>query len=189
MVNCDIYPFRVRSKQLSLLPKISLEHGGSLGAGHRKKLRPIDPKRPIHVVLRSSRATGAWSFLRLRHKKQVHRLLERTSKRFQIRVYRYANSGNHIHLLVQCRKREHFQNFLRLFSGQVAFAITGAKKKNPVGRFWNELAYTCIVNWGRHYENVRHYLAKNVLESVSGNIEAAWRILHQTVIPPPIASP
>jgi len=114
-------------------------------------------------------------------------MIEGASRRFKIRVYRYANSGNHIHLLVGCRKRGHFQNFLRLLAGQIAFTITRAKKGNPVGRFWDTLAYTCIVNWGRHYRNVRAYLESNVLDSVLGDMELATRILHQTVIPPPAA--
>jgi hypothetical protein len=50
------------------------------------------------------------------------------ARRFDIRVYDFANVGSHLHLLVRCRRREAFQGFLRSFAGIVARKVTGAKR-------------------------------------------------------------
>ena len=100
-----------------------------------------------------------------RHCKRVESLVHTAARRFGIRVYRYANVGNHLHLLVQTRKSRDFQNFLRFLTGAVAFAVSGARKGNPIGRFWEKLAYTRIVSWGREFETVTAYFIKNLFEA------------------------
>ena len=152
-------------KQLSFLPKIALEHGGEVRRGKRKITRPIDPKRPLHVVLRAPRARGKWSMLHARHRKKVEVLVQQSSRKFGVRVYRCANVGNHLHLLVQTRRRRDFQNFLRFLTGSIAFAITGTRKGRPIGRFWEKLAYSRIVSWGREFETVTTYFIKNLFEA------------------------
>src|SRR4051812_25976221 len=80
------------------------EHGGSVRAGLRKLARPFDGSRPLHIVLRSSRATGAWS-LRLRSTEvRVRETLNRLARRHGIRVYRFAAAGNHLHMLARARR-------------------------------------------------------------------------------------
>ena len=154
----------MRAHQLSFLPPPRLEHGGETRPKRRKLARPIDPKRPLHVVLRSSRARGNWSLLHPRHKGRVYGLVESISERYDVRVYRFANVGNHVHLLVQAKSRKNFQAFLRVLSGAIAFVVTGAKKGNPVGRFWDHLAYSRVVGWGKDFDRVRNYLILNLLE-------------------------
>ena len=86
----------MRAKQLSFLPKQELQHGGILSKGRRKTARPMDPKRPLHLVLRSSRAKGPWSLLHPKNERRVKHELEVTSAKYGIRVYRFANVGNHL---------------------------------------------------------------------------------------------
>jgi hypothetical protein len=43
--------------------------------------------------------------------------------------------------------------------------ITGARKANPAGKFWDHLAYSVIVNWGRHFRKVTDYVIKNLFEA------------------------
>lgn len=112
--------------------------------------------------MRSSRARGSRNLLR--HKWTVHRILQNTSKRHGIRVYRFANVGNHLHLLIQAKNREALRAFLREFSGVVAATITGATKGRPE-KFWDGLAWSKIVNWGRQFQNTMSYVLLNVLES------------------------
>lgn len=66
------------------------------------------------------------------------------------------------------------QNFLRIIAGQIAFDITGAKKGNKIGRFWDHLVYTRIINWGRHFETLQAYLIKNLLEGI-GAVDRSGR--------------
>ncbi|MEK6577677.1 MAG: transposase, partial [Bdellovibrionota bacterium] len=107
-----------------------------------------------------------WSLLHPKNKIRVHILVERYAERFGVRVYRFSNVGNHIHLLVKAPTREAFRSFLRALAGGIAFAVTGAKKRNPVGRFWSSLAYTRVLRWGQEFKRVQLYLVKNLLESL-----------------------
>jgi len=139
----------------------ALEHGGSLGRGKRKTARPIHPQWPLHVVLRSSRATGPWSLLRPELDGAIRHDLGSLARRFGVRVYQFANVGNHLHLLVRPGSRAGFQRMLRALSGMIARRVTGARRGRPAGRFWDELAYSRVVRWGRDYRAVRAYVRHN----------------------------
>ena len=158
----------MRQKQLvfpQFKPLTRLDHGGSIRTGRRKLMRPIDPKKSIHLVLHSTRAYGAWSMLRPKHFKRVRGVVDLNAKRFRVRVYQYANVGNHLHILVKVKKREDFQGFLRAISGTIARMITGAKKGNPVGRFWDALAFTRVVSWRREFLAAKFYVIQNEMEA------------------------
>lgn len=139
-------------------------HGGEHAKGRRKAARPVATKRAMHVILRSSRARGAWSLLTARNAAAVRTVTHATAKRFGIKVYRYANVGNHLHLLVQAKRRADFQNFLRVLAQGICFLVTKARKGNPVGKFWDALAFSRAVSWGREFERLLEYLEKNLLE-------------------------
>lgn len=178
-------------KQSSFLPTLNISrstaHGGGLRAGKRKIARPFDPKRPIHIVLRSSRAKGHWSMLR--HKDVIEQRLDQLANKYRIRLHRIANVGNHLHLLVSLgpernaqrstrvaralrigetryeRSRARFSGFLRELAGTIAMAVTRASKIKPAGRFWDALAFTRMLHWGREFEAGMLYLVKNLFEA------------------------
>ena len=156
-------------KQVSFLPalKISttLAYRGEVQKGKRKIARPFDPRRPLHVVFRSTRARGEWSLLRPRHRHSVERTLDSTAEACGIRIHRFVNVGNHLHLLLSAPNRMAIRSFLRRFAGEVAMRVTGASKLNAIGRFWDALVYTRVVSWGREFDTVMRYLVKNVFEA------------------------
>jgi REP element-mobilizing transposase RayT len=152
-------------KQLSFLPKPRLEHGGSIRKGRRKEARPFDPKRPVHLVLRSERARGQWSMATPKNRRLVRAALKRAEKRAQIQIYQSVNVGNHLHLVLKAPTRKALQTFLRLAAGLIAFQITRAKKGNPQ-KFWSQTAYTRLLTWGREFKNVLSYLNLNLLEGL-----------------------
>jgi REP element-mobilizing transposase RayT len=141
------------------------EHGGSLGVGKRKTFRPVDTRRPMHLVLRSSRAKGEYSMLRSRFEKRIRSAVYRYARENGVKVRQYANSGNHLHLLVQARTREGFQRFLKAAAGVIARIVTGAKKGSAFGRFWDALAYSRVVEWGRAYFTANYYVIQNEMEA------------------------
>jgi REP element-mobilizing transposase RayT len=142
-----------------------VEHGGSLGKGKRKAARPFSAKRAIHVVLRSSKARGKWSLASEENVLRVRKTTENLAKRWNIRIHEYGNAGNHLHLLVRAKSRSEFSNFLRLLAGQLAMLVTGARKGVRLsGGFWDQLAYTKLVSWGRQFERVQKYVFTNLLE-------------------------
>ncbi|MCM2276741.1 MAG: hypothetical protein NDJ89_01535 [Oligoflexia bacterium] len=165
----------VKAKYATFLPglnmkSLSASHGGELSPGKRKSARPIDPKQALHIVMRSSKARGELSMLHPRHCAHIHALAERLASRWGVRLYRYANVGSHLHLLVKVPSRAVCQRFLRELAGGIAIVVTGAKKGIPLRKnasdrgFWDHLVFTRIVRFGRDYENVGRYLVKNLFE-------------------------
>src|SRR5882757_7530573 len=126
----------------------------------------------MHFVFRSSRARGPWSFRRPANKAAVSAILERLAKRHDVRVYRAATAADHIHVLLRCRSRRNLQAFLRSFTGQVACAVTGARRGERCGKFWDDLAYSRVVTWGREFRTVRGYVLQNEREAEGS---APWR--------------
>ncbi len=175
----------MRPKQLSFLPKQSVtahrEHGGSIRGGKRKTARAIDTKSPMHIVLRSSRARGALSMLHPKKRDPVDTRAHHIARRHGVRIYRFANVGNHLHLLVKTPTRIAFQRFLRELTGVIAALMTGATKGSP-GRFWDGLAYTRIVTWGRDLKNIEQYFIKNIFEA-AGLLTRRARAAGLRVIP------
>jgi REP element-mobilizing transposase RayT len=173
----------MRVRQLSFLPKIPTEHGGSLAHRKRKTARPIDPKQALHVVLRSSQARGERSMLHPKLQPHVDAAARTIATRHGVRLYRYANVGNHLHLLVRARTRVAIQRFLRDLAGTIAIIMTGAKKSNPLAsRFWDGLAYTRIVSWGREFRTLELYFIKNLFEA-AGLLTRKAKALGLRVIP------
>jgi REP element-mobilizing transposase RayT len=166
----------VRPNAQSFLPGFSsktaaISHGGEHAQGKRKIRRPLDPKQALHVVLKSSLARGANSMLHPKHCDHIHDLTQRLAKRWGVRLYRYANVGNHLHLLVKVPSRAIWQRFLKQLAGGIAIIVTGAKKgaalsRNPSGRgFWDSLAFTRIIYFGRDFDRMCRYLIKNLFEA------------------------
>ncbi len=141
-------------------------HGGDVGRSRRKLERPVSTRRPMHVVLTSHRARGTWSLRK--HDRTVRDVLRRMARRFDVRIYDFANVGSHLHLVLRARRRDAFQNFLRSFAGVVARRVTGAERARPIGPFFSGLAWSRVVSWGRDYLGLRHYVFRNQIEGAEG---------------------
>jgi REP element-mobilizing transposase RayT len=120
----------------------------------------------MHIVMRSLVARGSWSMRRVESARMVRETLRRYARRYGIRIYEFANAGNHLHLLVRAKCRLALQNFLRVFAGLVARRVMGARKGRAVGRFWDMLAYSRVMSWGRDFHGVRAYVLQNELEAL-----------------------
>jgi REP element-mobilizing transposase RayT len=153
-------------------------HGGDLNRGKRKTLRPIDPKQALHVVLKSSKAKGELSLLHPRHCNSIEFFVKRTAKKWGVRLYRYANVGNHLHLLIQVPTREAWKRFSKELSGGIAQIVTHAQKGSALPRssdpntpesakrgFWDHLLFTRIVSFGRDFAGISRYLIQNLFEA------------------------
>jgi REP element-mobilizing transposase RayT len=145
----------------------SSRHGGGVNRGMRKQRRPLDTRRPIHLTMRSSRARGAWSLLHPRHVRLLDAFVARTARKWRIRIHERANVGNHLHLLIRARSRRDFQGFLRELAGGIAMRVTGARKSAELagGHFWDDLAFTRVVHWGRDLQRTVQYIVTNAFEA------------------------
>jgi hypothetical protein len=170
----------VQGRQLLLHPNLKprAEHGGDLRRGKRKLARPIDPRRSMHVVLRSSRAHGAFSLLHPRHAKTVTATLYRAAYRNSIQLEQVGNSGNHVHLLLKGRTRRGIQDFLREAAGRIAQLVTGARKGQARGKFWDALAFSRVIALGRKPHAVaQRYVLQNAIEGIAGWTRGRYVIL------------
>jgi hypothetical protein len=107
--------------------KKQLSFGGSLlKLSHAKTSRPLSSKQALHVVLRSDFAQGDRSLLK--YERVIRNMLLKQGRRHGVKVYRVANAGNHLHLLVRFTKRRGLQNFLRGSCGLIARKVLGAER-------------------------------------------------------------
>lgn len=143
------------------------DFGGSLIRGNPRERRPLSTKRPLHLVLRSSLARGERSFLNGRRRLAIQNLIQRAARAKGVKVYRLANSGNHLHLIVLPPSRAAFHAFIRAISGLIARLVLGAEKGRAQGiRFWDARPFTRILEWGRDYKRACSYLLQNTLEAL-----------------------
>lgn len=153
-------------KQLNFFKPSPKAHGGDLNKKKRKGRRPLDPKRPLHVVMRSSKARKRLSLLRYHH--MIDKILRNNAEQFRVSIYSWANSGNHLHILIRGKTRGEIQNFLRTVPALIARLVTGAKKGRPFKeRFWDQLVFTRVLNsWKREFKSVLAYIEWNTREAL-----------------------
>lgn len=99
--------------------------GGSLLKSHPKVKRPLVTRFPIHVVLRAN-------FSKLRLPKtyaKVNQLVYKTAKKYGIKIYKYANVGNHLHLLIKLSKLDLWRGFIRELSSKIASLVDKATRQ------------------------------------------------------------
>jgi len=147
------------------------EFGGILIKGNPREQRPIAIKRPMHLVMRSSKATGEMSFLRSIRAKKIEAVVRSVGVATGVKVYRFANSGNHIHLIILPRSREAFIAYIKAITGIIARITLGVergkKKRTSSGsQFWDARPYTRIIEWGRDFRTASNYLLQNTLEAL-----------------------
>src|SRR4051812_40771055 len=102
-------------KQLGfdILHKKSLKYfgGAYLKNSNPKEKRPISTKKAMHLVVRSTRAKGPLSFLR--NNKKISNIVYTQAKAGGIKIYRFANAGNHLHMVIRASSRMAFNSFIR----------------------------------------------------------------------------
>src|SRR5262249_47542509 len=63
--------------------------------------RPMDSKKALHLVLRSTKAVGAKSLKNKVYEERVFAIVQKHAKLNAISLYEYANGGNHLHILMR----------------------------------------------------------------------------------------
>jgi len=130
----------------------------------------------MHLVLRSSQAKGAKSFLAPHRSKKIEALARTIGLKTGVEVKSFANSGNHLHLIVLPRSRKAFRAYIRAISGVIARLTMGmergpaaGKKKAPAethSKFWDSRPFTRILEWDRSLKTAQKYLVQNTLEAL-----------------------
>jgi REP element-mobilizing transposase RayT len=144
--------------------KISDCFGGSLlKNSHAKTHRPLDSKLPIHLILRSVKGG-----MRLpKTFKLVNQTVDRVCKKHGVRLYQYANVGNHLHMLVKIPHVKRWASFIRELTGRIAQVAQGLKgPQTGLPNFWKQRPFTRIVRgWRRAFQTAKEYIHLNFLEA------------------------
>lgn len=136
----------------------------------RSKPRPLSIRYSMHLVVRSTRARGDWSFWRLHNRRQIDRILTKFSKTHRVKIISTANVGNHLHLHLRLFNISGYKRFIRAVTGSIAMAVTGSTRWNPAPgpkqKFWDLRPFTRIVIGTRDFSNVNNYIRINQLEGM-----------------------
>src|SRR5262249_51023600 len=116
-----------------------------------------------HIVLRAERSV-------LRHPRSygpVNSTIEHVCKKHGVRLYRYANVGNHLHFLVKIPGRRQWAGFIRELTGRIAQLVQGmGLLKHATKRFWKQRPFTRIVRgWQKAFQTMKDYIELNRLEA------------------------
>ncbi|MEQ1666219.1 MAG: transposase [Bdellovibrionales bacterium] len=139
--------------------------GAALNKSNPKIARPLSIKRPMHLVMRSSKARGAYSLLN--KSREVFNVIYNQGRIHGVKIYRYANAGNHLHIVILPRSTWAYKKFIRSITGLIArliMRVERGKAKNI--KFWDQRPFTRIVEWGRDFKRVSNYLLQNTLEAI-----------------------
>ena len=161
-------------KQLKLGIKAPKLHfgGAKFSSYNPNSSRPLAVKTPIHVVMRSPMAKGHLSLLFF--DKEIRKIIKKQSEAAGVKVYDFANAGNHLHFVCSLSRVDGWKQFIRALSGLIARLVLKAERGCAVGaKFWEGRPWTRILTWGRAYKTVKKYLAFNKTEAFGFSRKAA----------------
>jgi hypothetical protein len=134
-------------KQLTLLKLESKSHGGLLRRKRKGRgARPLAAKESMHLILKSSKAKGEWSFKRRENAFKIKCIFEKFAKKYHVRILSIANVGNHLHLHIQLFYRRGYVPFIRAVTSAIAMAITKRSRWNKIKvKFWDYRPFTRVI--------------------------------------------
>lgn len=138
----------------------------------RKVVRPLDRKKPVHLVLKSTHAIGRMSFLTPANRVAIEGLIRERARQFGVKIHGREIMKNHIHIVASFVNRKAFQNFLRTVAALIARKLTGARKGHPFrkdgARFFNHILFSRVVQSFADLKRMQCYLNKNAVERELG---------------------
>jgi hypothetical protein len=135
---------------------------GKRTTSYSRGRRPRSSTESMHVIFRSPHAKGAMNLRN--HQLRIRKLIFKLAFRHGVRVYKFANVGNHIHLGLRLLCESAWKAYISGLTGGIA-RIVGFKKSRSKPRFWESRPYTRIVHWGRAYQILKDYIALNEYEA------------------------
>lgn len=168
---------RSRMKQMNLLKPESKSYGGILRRKRKGRgARPLAIKESMHLILKSSKAKGEWSFKKAENAAKIRSIFERFAKKHHVQIHSLANVGNHLHLHMQLGYRRGYVPFIRAVTSAIAMAITKKSRWNKIkAKFWDARPFTRVIRGFKALLTIQDYLLINQLEGVGvDRLEARW---------------
>ena len=170
-------------KQKAFFKLDRLYYGGTYRNSRKgRRARPISCKDTMHLILKSSRAVGPWSFRAPQNKQKVIGLLEKFAVKNGVKIHSIANAENHLHVHIRLTTRHTYRAFIRGVTSAIAMAITGASRWNKIKeKFWDYRPFTRVVKGWKAFLSLRDYIHVNQIENAGASRRearsiVAWRV-------------
>lgn len=135
--------------------------GGAKLKGNPRTKRPLSSKYAVHTVLRAQKSQMRKAKVHV----AVNTSVTRICKKHGVRLYEYANVGNHLHLLIRLPSVRAWAAFIRELTGRIAQIAGELKGQEAAPNFWKHRPFTRIVRgWQKAYRLAKDYVWMNVLE-------------------------
>jgi len=130
--------------------------------------RPMDSKKALHLVLKSSHAVGEKSFKSEKFEAKIWNVISNHALKTGIKIHEYANGGNHLHLLLHARNRDDYRAFIRTITGLIARMVGNSQRGKPLKKkFWDARPFSRVVSFAKKEINaIKTYLLRNTLEAI-----------------------
>jgi putative transposase len=149
--------------------KTSLAYGGILRKSSKNRgARPLSKKDSLHVVMRSSKAKGLWSFQHSNNKKKLTEIVKSMSLKNGVQILSFANVGNHLHMHVRITNRTLYKAWIRGLTSAIAMLVAQRKGlqtlKDMKQKFWDYRPFTRVVSSLKAFLTLKDYIQINELE-------------------------
>jgi REP element-mobilizing transposase RayT len=155
----------------------------------RSTPRPLATRNTMHLVLRSTKAKGDWSFTRPKNAAEIKRITTKFANKYGVKIFSVANVGNHLHFHLRLTNRYLYRPFIRALTSAITMAVTGASRWKPLkkqarDRFWDYRPFTRVVESFRAFLNLRDYIYINQLEGygyhrIEARFIVAWDVVRR----------
>lgn len=157
-------------KQYSFFKNQSASFGGSLLFGKRKEKRPLSTKKPMHLILKSEKASAQLSFVN--HRRIIENIFYKLSTRYGVKVAKLAVNFNHIHVVIHFKSIHSYKSWIRHLTAEMVREIS-RRTQSLLKGFFTHRPFTRILEWGKDYRNALDYLDLNLMEVVGMRPEKA----------------
>jgi putative transposase len=149
--------------------KASLQYGGVLrNKAKNRGARPLSKKDSIHVVMRSSKAKGSWSFQAVNNRKRLTEIVKSLSLKSGVQILSFANVGNHLHMHVRITNRTLYKAWIRGLTSAIAMLVAKRKGlqalKDMNQKFWDYRPFSRIISGLKSFLTLKDYIQINQFE-------------------------
>jgi len=133
-----------------------------------KTERPMDSKKAMHLVLKSSQAVGEKSFSSKKNEAKIWGIISKHADKTGVKIYEYANGGNHLHLLLRAKHRDDYTVFIKTITGLIARLVGKSERGTPLKKnFWDARPFSRVVSFAKkEFSAIKTYLLRNTLEAI-----------------------
>jgi REP element-mobilizing transposase RayT len=127
-----------------------------------KRKRPLDSKLPIHLTLRANQSGMRAPNTHV----GVNRIATSVARKYHVKLYEYANVGNHIHAVIKIPHAQAWAGFIRELTGRIALYMKLKGRAIKEQRFWKYRPHTRLVQgWQQAFRTAKQYVVLNQLEA------------------------